>query len=1104
MTPEQRKEEAQKVTLRRIERLATMTEDEKKMWKMNNYLQNMARLSRMTPEEIEEKKRQRQEYARKRREKMTPEDLERRRLMIKNYRDSMNPERRVKFLEKLREGYKRRLERLKADPEKWEEVKAKWKEDRLARQKKMKDMGKEYARRRAEGIGVGERRRYVRRGDPQETPEQRQERLRESRRRTQRKIKLKKKLAMQKLLDSGMSLDQIQQQIETPEQREKRLIRHRINRAKWNMRKRLESCGAPPEEIAQKLSELQKSYTPTHNFRPYKPRPDSWKPIDPEDLALLQDGIMKDEPKDESATPAASSKPKQPKASTSRQSTGTGRRGRPPKSLLQQHQQQQQQQQQATQPTPSLATSTVIISKDGAVQFHPHNNVPLPYPQPPISPAATSTCSYVSAAETPEPVQYATVQIHQPQHQVHQQFIHQPQHQQQHHQNTHYGNQYHFQQPIYPHQQPQTQPQTYSLQHILDSITFHDPGNPTSVGTTIGGHQITYQNQQQHDASSHHDYASSYDNHSHPPTSPPASPGGDHDYGGGSFSDFNFQPPASIASTTDSARKRGRPRKDEPPRPKKPKGSKAGHRPGPRGPKKSNKTNVIRDMVCDECGNAYNHAYLREHKNQFHNPNYKNQTCQLCGEKFNVARHWYTHYIRNHVNPLKDVHEKPHMCDHCGQAFRQKNNLEKHKYYMHGDGLKKENFKRCPVCPDEKLFKETVSLYAHLRRKHPGYNRGGHDCYRCDKSFPDEKDLSSHVKDEHPDSYFPCQYCNACRFTRYGLNFHYFRCTKISKETRDEMRKRDGIFSLDRVPLPCEFCGRNVAVFSLTRHYWEMHNVKEENFTCPDCGKGFRVREFWAVHMEEKHLRPLEEMKDLVRSLNVTSKEGLVIKNPDGVKGGVPGNTPSKAATQKRIELGTGKKGGPSKGQKKRKGKRKRRIMVTAEEEGDEDDDDDSSSGEEDDARKKSFRKRRILVMAEEEEGMEGDLEDYGKKWVRTPWKKPGPKSKTKSRRRKADSSEEEEEEEWRASEDDEEEDNGTEEQSAGRGDDESQDYLPESKEHGDGAEIPFYGGENPLGGEEEVIDENELLEAVVKQEILSSGEDEDEENNPDTETEAQ
>lgn len=1060
MTPEQRKEEAQKVTLRRIERLANMTEDEKKMWKMNNYLQNMARMSRMTPEEIEERKRQRQEYARKRRDRMTPEDLERRRQMIKQYRDSMTPERRERFLAKLREGYKKRLARLKADPDKWDEVKQKWKEDRIMRKQKMKDMGEKYVRRRQQGTSP--RRRYVRKYDPNETPEQKAERIRESRRRTQRKIKLKKKLAMQRLLDSGMSMDEIQQQIETPEQRERRLMRHRVNRAKWNLRKRLEGSGATKEEIEARLKELHSTYQPTFQFRPYKPRPDAWKPVTESDLQLLQEELAKEEKQDEKPVV-----PKQPKAGPSKAATTTVRRGRPPKNL-----------QAETSPQPSHSTSVataVIISRDGVstapVHFQPQPAHQIHYPQPASSPAGQSTCSYVSAAETPEPAHYPHHQQHH--HPPHHNFV------QPHHQYTHH-NQYQYQGYSQP---PQGQSQAYSLQNILDSITFQENGGASTQGPSISSqaiypHSAAHHHQHSMDGSQHGDYASSYDNHSPPPSSPPHSPGGvEHDYSN-NYSDLQFPPPS-----TDSIRKRGRPRKDEPPRPKKQKGQKGGHRPGPRGPKRASKGNVIRDMVCDECGNAYNQSYLREHKNQFHNPNFKDGTCLLCGEKFTVARNWYTHYIHNHVRPAKETKDKPHMCDTCGVAFRQKNNLDKHKYYMHGEGTKKENFKKCPVCPGEKLFKETVSLYAHLRRKHPGYNRGGHDCYRCEETFPDERELSIHVKNQHGESYFPCSYCQACRFTRLGLNFHYFRCTRISKETRDEMRKQEGVFSLDRVPLPCEFCNRNVAVFSLTRHYWEMHNVKEDNFICPDCGKEFRVREFWAVHMEEKHLRTLDQMKDLVRCLNVKSREGLVIKNPDGVKGGVPGNTPSKAAAQKRMELIP-----PKKGKKKARPRRRppgkgvrqveRHIVVMAEEEeamegakdveGEENDSEDDDSEYEAPRKKKGNKgkkQRRIKVVAEEE----GDQVEVKKKSR----KKPGPKSKTRKKKESSD-----EEAEWMGSD---------EEESSHRA---RPNIVVEAEEEAEDAEPDYDKDEFNEYRPSTPVDEDALLEAVVKQEVLSDGDD--------------
>lgn len=217
MTPQQRKEEAQKVTLRRIERLAAMNDEEKQLYKMNIYLSNMARLAKLTPEEIAERRRRRTLYAKQKQTQMSLEDREKRRARVRRYRENMTADQKEKFLDRLRESYRRRVERLKQEPGKWEEVKAQWKENKLRRQKEMKELGSNYKRKR----GPRSRPPQVKPGtaagdDNSETDEERRKRIRQRRETSQRKSNIKRKIAVHNLLEAeaGMTPEEVHEKFE--------------------------------------------------------------------------------------------------------------------------------------------------------------------------------------------------------------------------------------------------------------------------------------------------------------------------------------------------------------------------------------------------------------------------------------------------------------------------------------------------------------------------------------------------------------------------------------------------------------------------------------------------------------------------------------------------------------------------------------------------------------------------------------------------------------------------------------------------------------------------------------------------------------------------
>lgn len=155
--------------------------------------------------------------------------------------------------------------------------------------------------------------------------------------------------------------------------------------------------------------------------------------------------------------------------------------------------------------------------------------------------------------------------------------------------------------------------------------------------------------------------------------------------------------------------------------------------------------------------------------------------------------------------------------------------------------------------------------------------------------------------------------------------------------------------------------------------------------------------------MEEKHERAVEEVRDMVRRFSKVDREGLDIKNWDGLWGGVPGNTKSKVEAERRKKMEGPRKrwrrnvkegekivrvvgkrwsnnwrGGVGEG-----GRMRRRVKVIAEE------DEGEENGE---SVKKELRRRRPQKKVEEEEEEEEESEE---------------------------DEEEEEEEEWRGSEED-------------------------------------------------------------------------------------
>ncbi|CAL8136652.1 unnamed protein product [Orchesella dallaii] len=951
MTAEEKKEESQKKTMRRIELLAQMTDEERAQFKQSRYIQYLTHKASMTPEEMERRKQLRKEKSRARYQALTEEQKKIIMEKQKQWRCSLAGERRQRYLDKLKEAYNRRVERLKEDPEKWEEMQSKVREYKQKR--------KEHALAN-EKPGDRKKKRKIMPWIPGESKESREKRVLETRRLRDKKQRIKRKVAYQNLLDSGLTMEEIRNQMETPEQREHRLIKARINFAKRNLRERLSKHGAPPDEIDARIEEFVASYQPRPVFRPYKPRPDNCRPLQPEDIKLIQEDLQ---------FQAASSNSKEANVrepssleSSPKRGGNTSRRGRKPKTS--QNQARSQSESSSFVPLPSTSTSTPLTlsstsailgqarSQPSATSSSPSTAINLSMPQmasystPLLSPSSStmSTSSFPSTSHTRSE--------HEPyHHQYHHQYVHNlPQ-------ESHYNpyqalgaaSHYHPHQPPPPYLMHQTPMQNYQAQPLNMFDSSLHPFQPQNQ-MHPAYHQDDYSSSTGYDRAAQLD---DDDNH------------GDHfdsdnknDVEDRSRPTFMPPPPPQIPMKRGAkGRGPGRPRKHDnnkvegeaKPTPRKGRGT-------PRGPFQGKDPKVKRDQVCEVCGNAYTIKYISEHKQMYHNPHYVDGKCTLCEGDVSFASglNFFKHYIKVH-KPNKynrvDGKERNWVCDTCGEMFRSLDGLQKHEYYRHGDGNKKENFKKCPHC--EKEMKSQVTLNNHIRTVHGGIGLNLYECLRCDQKFGLTKELKEHVGEAHPEAYFPCEDCSVLKYTQASLMFHQNYCPKRPIEKKREGRvKVEKYVGIERLQVECEICQKSLTLFSLSRHYKETHGVIDELFTCMKCPKKFKRREWWVTHMEMVHSILPKEVKEEIARYNVGDRSKVEIVNygrRNVQKGREGGKSGSGSGASSRRGTGRGRsRGGGGRG--RGRPRIQRRSHSSDEEESDfskEDEEEDDSDDEE-------------------------------------------------------------------------------------------------------------------------------------------------------------
>ncbi|ODM90704.1 putative zinc finger protein [Orchesella cincta] len=249
--------------------------------------------------------------------------------------------------------------------------------------------------------------------------------------------------------------------------------------------------------------------------------------------------------------------------------------------------------------------------------------------------------------------------------------------------------------------------------------------------------------------------------------------------------------------------------------------------------------------------------------------------CVLCGVlskgKHTMRIHLATHHSQLYENLRKSNSIISLDCRECPEAvsFGSEEEIRIHIELVHPDKCS-----RCPEC--DKVFLDGASneLDDHIRLEHdgeddkddlkmqlkmksnvtrevtPGSKRKRrksssgfkYHCMRCEMKYNELEEISDHVKEEHPQNFWPCAYCKLMKYTERGLLFHSQMCAKrprIGEEGKRprasikgwKERQEEQLVSFDRIPVPCEICEKTICLYSLMKQY-------SQSYGCPTCRRG--------------------------------------------------------------------------------------------------------------------------------------------------------------------------------------------------------------------------------------------------------------------------
>ncbi|XP_015212586.1 zinc finger protein ZFAT isoform X1 [Lepisosteus oculatus] len=249
---------------------------------------------------------------------------------------------------------------------------------------------------------------------------------------------------------------------------------------------------------------------------------------------------------------------------------------------------------------------------------------------------------------------------------------------------------------------------------------------------------------------------------------------------------------------------------------------------------------------------------------------YGDLECEYCGKLFWYQVHYNMH-IRTHTR------EHLHYCSQCNYSSITKNCLKRHVIQKHSNILLK-----CPTEGCEYSTPDKYKLQAHLKI-HTDMDKRSYVCPVCEKTFPEDRLIKSHIKTYHPDVSMnkiseilgrrvqlkgligkrasKCPYCD-CYFMRNGSDLQQhiwahegvkpFKCSLCDYATRSKsnLKAHMNRHNTEKTHL-CDMCGKKFKSKCTLKSHKLMHTADGRQFKCTVCEYTAAQKPQLLRHMEQ-------------------------------------------------------------------------------------------------------------------------------------------------------------------------------------------------------------------------------------------------------------
>ncbi|XP_055686999.1 zinc finger and SCAN domain-containing protein 12-like [Lutzomyia longipalpis] len=292
-----------------------------------------------------------------------------------------------------------------------------------------------------------------------------------------------------------------------------------------------------------------------------------------------------------------------------------------------------------------------------------------------------------------------------------------------------------------------------------------------------------------------------------------------------------------------------------------------------------------KSWMCPQCGKECNTKFAYERHLTVHT-DVRNIQCTICTQKFK-----HKTALDKHIA----VHIKLFECDVCQKRFSTAAALQTHTL-RHQDKTV-----QCPYC--DRAFSTEENFQNHSNKNHPGLPYEPKDgpvcCTICNELYENLEVLKCHVRIHPVVRNYECDICGTKFFEKQGMIKH-IKAIHMGMKQPQKVYKEEDLISCaecerkfktrrsyelhvsshsDERPFGCKMCSKTFKRKKDVRSHMAVHRDQRITHPCEHCGMKFTWKSNMRRHVQDVHLKPMQEGSEIHVKKEEIKEEVIEVKD---------------------------------------------------------------------------------------------------------------------------------------------------------------------------------------------------------------------------------